>query len=95
MDEMLIPFTQYHLPDGRPDRVEFECDDVDVYNRAKKLLASGYTFDAEVLSTGLVSFTCEKEDDLAAIELSKNGPEVVEKVAALINIAYALMEEKR
>lgn len=84
----LIPFTQYLLPDGRPVQIQYECDDDEVFRKATELLQNGYCFEAEILTTGIVSFTCERGDDLIGIELSQNGPEVVEKVNKLINEAH-------
>jgi hypothetical protein len=68
---MRIPFTQYLLPDGRTKAVYFETDE-EVGEKAKALLEKGCHFDVEILTTGVVSLTCEKDENLLAIELYEN-----------------------
>jgi hypothetical protein len=88
----LIPFTQYLLPDGRKKFIEFECENEEVYNKAKELLSLGYSFDAEILSTGIVSFTCLKDnedDEIIGITLAENDKDVIRAVYELINDVYA------
>lgn len=92
----LIPFTQYLLPHGCKIATEFECESEEVYNKAKELLSLGYSFDAEILSTGIVSFTCVKEDEddeIIGIELAENNEDVVRAVYQLINDVYEERKE--
>ena len=86
---MAIPFTQYILPDGRKKAILIDMPD-DIERMATELIDDGCHFDAEVLMTGVVSFTCERDDDMLSIVLSENGPQVVEKVSKLVNDAHSL-----
>lgn len=58
---MTIPFTQYMRPDGRKNEGGFDRPE-EVEAVARELLAQGVHFDAEVLSTGHLSLTAEKDD---------------------------------
>jgi len=79
----MIEFTQYLLPDGRKKDIFIERPpEIEVI--AKKLIEAGCHFDAEILSTGVISFTCEKEDDVLSIELCENGPAVLTAIDKLI-----------
>jgi len=87
-----IPFTQYLLPNGRRASIEIDMDS-ETEQKAQALIAQGCHFDAEILRTGIVSFTCEKDDlddPCLAIELSPNGPEVVVAVKKLVDDAYKM-----
>ncbi len=55
---MTIPFTQYHLPNGRRTQEEFETDSVAIDRLAQKVIEAGGKFEMEILTTGEVSFTC-------------------------------------
>ena len=83
-----IPFTQYMLPNGARRSATFECNE-ETYAQSKRLLEDGYYFDAEILSTGMVSLTCEEEDRLVNIEVVANGPDVVQAVERLVAESYA------
>ena len=83
-----IEFTQYLLPDGRKRTVYFEATE-DIQKKADVLIAQGCHFDAEILRNGVVSLTCEKRDEILSIELSENGPPIVEAVKSLIENAYS------
>lgn len=88
---MSIPFTQYLRPNGRTKEVMIDMP-ADIELKAGKLIESGCHFDIEVLSTGIISMTCEREDDVLAIRLSTNGPEVPIAVGKLIDDATAKLE---
>lgn len=85
-----IPFTQYMLPDGRPREIKIERSDA-VADKAQQIIDAGYRFEAEVLTTGDVSFTVtgpmpddkEEEGDVD-IEVTSNGPGVFEAVDRLV-----------
>ena len=88
---MSIPFTQYLRPDGRKMSVSIERDPV-VEAKADWLIAKGYLFECEVLTTGDCSFTIvhplrDAEGDLA-IEISTNRPDVLLAVDRLVNDFY-------
>jgi len=55
---MTIPFTQYHLPNGRRTQEEFETDSASIEYLAHKIIEAGGRFEAEILTTGEVSVTC-------------------------------------
>lgn len=78
-----IPFTQYLLPRG-------ERRAVHVYRpyaiaaRAKQILALGYTFECEVLTTSQVSLSITGKNTDVYIEIVNNGPEVLAAVDRLV-----------
>ncbi len=87
---MSIPFTQYLMPDGEIRPVEIEMDN-DIEEKAQALIKLGCHFNIEMLSTGLVSMTCEKddeEDELIAIEICNNNPDVIKAVYKLVSDSY-------
>ena len=55
---MTIPFTQYHLPNGRRSLTEFETDSAAIDALAEKIIEAGGRFEMEILRTGEVSITC-------------------------------------
>ena len=78
-----IPFTQYLLPRG-------ERKAVHVYRpyaitaKARHILALGYTFECEVLTTQQVSLTITGKNTDVYIEIVNNGPEVLTAVDRLV-----------
>ena len=84
----MIEFTQYMLPDGRRKQITMDVPD-EIQTKYDDLRENGYHFDAEILTTGIVSFTCERGDELLGIELSENGPNVVMAVRDLIIKSHA------
>jgi hypothetical protein len=85
---MTIPFTQYILPHGRRRSIEFEAANENVERIAHELIERGCRFEAEILSTGMVSLTCEYPDLTLGIELSPNGPPIVAAVERLVKNAH-------
>ena len=85
---MTIPFTQYLLPAGqrRPTSIDMPLE---VEKLAHELIAAGFHFDIEILMTGMISMTCEKEDDCIAIAVSENGPGIEVHVESLVRNAHA------
>lgn len=83
---MSIPFTQYLRPNGR--RVEVDIDrPEEIERKAQQIIAAGYVFECEHLSTGHASLTIadpEKEEDVA-IEVVMNGPDVPAAVDRLVS----------
>lgn len=83
---MAIPFTQYMRPDGH--RVPQFIDlDATTEEKSANLIAQGFRFEIEVLTTGEVSMTIVHDDygcDVA-IRVCPNGPQVPAKVAEMIN----------
>ena len=84
----MIPFTQYLLPQGITNAIAIDIDDWEVEDKSVELLDNGFTFDAEILRTGFVSFTCERDDEVVSIKLAENGPPVVQAVKDLVNDSY-------
>lgn len=84
-DEAMMPvhFTQYLTPDGRR-RSAIVLRPTHVAQKAQELLDAGLHLEAEVLSTGEVSFTIASNDEDLAIELAQNGPDVPKAVDKLI-----------
>ena len=80
---MSIPFTQYTLPDGRKSKVVIDMP-ANIEKIAHALIERGCHFDVEMLSTGLISMTCEKDGDLLAIEVCLNNEKVVAGVENII-----------
>jgi hypothetical protein len=70
-----IEFTQYLRPDGRRASVAIERP-VAIVDLADAIIARGYRFECEHLTTGHASFTITNEEGDAAIEVVPNGPEV-------------------
>lgn len=58
-----IPFTQYHLPNGRQTQELYEGLPDEVNALAAEWIKAGGKFEVEVLSTGDISFTAGKEVD--------------------------------
>lgn len=86
---MSIPFTQYLRPDGRQKLVEI-ARPAPVEAKARTILAAGYRFEAEHLAVPApfpdVSLTIAdpaREEDVA-IELCRNGPDVLAAIDRLI-----------
>ena len=81
---MAIPFTQFLIPDGRTREVSI-ARSKEVERKAQQILAAGFVFECEHLSTGDVSFTITdgaKGD--VAVEICPNGPAVPEAVDRLV-----------
>jgi len=83
-----IPFTQYLLPNGAKQSTSIEMDD-EISALAGELIAKGYRFECEILTTSDVSLTCVDPKDTGdiAIVICKNGPEVPSAVAKLVRHA--------
>ena len=90
---MLIPFTQYLLPDGETRPMTIELDG-DAANKAEEILDSGkYRFEIEMLRTSQISITCfdtNKEEDVS-IEVCANGPPVVDATVRMIETAHKII----
>lgn len=83
---MSIPFTQYMLPDGRVKKVLI-CMPDEIESRAKALIGDDCRFEIEMLSSGEISMTCERDDEVLSIEVCQNGPDVLLAVERLIDVA--------
>lgn len=91
----MIQFTQFLRPDG-DKRSTLVSRGKDVEEKARRLKEAGLKLEAEILPTGVVSFTVfdpGTEEDIA-IELSPNGPEVGDAVDRLIERAIKWLDER-
>jgi hypothetical protein len=82
---MAIPFTQYLRPDGRRAQVEIDMPE-EIERKAQQIIAAGYVFEVEHLTTGHASLTIadpSKGEDVA-IEVVPNGPAVPDAVERLV-----------
>jgi hypothetical protein len=81
---MSIPFTQFMRPSGRPKPVLIDRP-ADIETQAGRLIAAGCRFECEVLTTGEVSFTIQRNaDEVVACEICPNGPKVPAAVDRLV-----------
>jgi len=88
---MEIPFTQFLMPDGRQRPMIIDRPD-DIGEKAKQLLESGCRLEIEMLQTGEISMTVERdrsdgEIDLLAQEICSNGPALPIAIDKLISEA--------
>ena len=68
----MIPFTRYHLPNGRKTQESFPCPE-GFEEYVNRFLGQGGYFEVEILSTGVVSLTAGFPDDGdIAIRICKN-----------------------
>lgn len=79
-----IPFTQFLQPDGRKASVSIERPQA-VMDKAERIIAAGYRFECEMLTTGEVSFTISDDDGDHAIQVCNNDAAVLEAVDRLID----------
>lgn len=86
---MSIRFTQFMLPNGRQKPVTISRSQ-GIEAKADEVVARGGSFEIEVLSTGVVSITCEDHAAEATIShhLCENGPEVPKTVDKVVEEAY-------
>ncbi len=88
---MEIAFTQFLMPDGRKRPMIIDRPD-DIGEKARQLAVSGCRFEIEMLTTGQISMTVERdrsdgEVDVLACEICSNGPPVLIAVDKLISEA--------
>ena len=92
-----IPFTQYHLPNGRKtDEVIDRSPEVEFI--ADAFIESGGRYECEILTTGEVALTAVKEVDGeeldVAIIVCDNGPDIPGKVDELVKRSIAYIRKK-
>lgn len=84
MADSTIQFTQFMRPHGRPNPVSIEVDPL-VAAKARTIVARGFAFECEVLTTGEVSLTItDPEEGDLDIRVVTNGPGVREAVEDLV-----------
>jgi len=86
----VIPFTQFVRPNGR-QRPTFITRPAEIEARAKAIVALGYVFEIEELTTGEASMEVVHAQTKAVLchGLCKNGPAIPATVDDMINHAYA------
>lgn len=80
----LIPFTQYLRPHGKKTLITIDRPQ-SVYDKAMKIIEAGYVFEAEVLTTGMVSLTIGGKHTDVCMELVMNNEAVPAAVDKMIN----------
>jgi len=97
---MEVPFTQFLMPNGRQTQVTIERPD-EICEQAHKLVEAGWRLEIEVLATGTISMTVERdidtdEDEIvcSAHEICNNGPAVPDAVDKLITEATAWVDAR-
>lgn len=78
-----IPFTQFLQPDGRKTATSIVRPQP-IMDKAEQIIAAGFRFECEMLSTGEVSFTISNDDGDHAIQVCNNDAAVLEAVDRLI-----------
>jgi len=89
---MTIPFTQYLQPDGAKRAVVIDMDE-ETETQAKILIDKGCHFDVEILNTGLISLTCEDDEDLISIEICENDASIPHAVRKVVRTAIERTKE--
>lgn len=87
-----IPFTQFMRPNGRAVEVSIERP-AGIAAKAEALIAKGYHFECEVLTTCEISLTIANDDGDLDIEVVSNGPDVPLGVDRLIERNSAAFAE--
>lgn len=83
---MLIPFTQLLRPDGRKQSVTVACShNPELCKKATEILARGFVFECELLTTGQVSLTIATQEEDVAIEICSNNEQVYVALNKLIS----------
>ena len=91
-----IEFTQFFMPNGRSKPTIITRPDA-IGEHANCLIATGCRLEIEMLTTGQISMTVEKDNEdgeinLLAHKVCNNGPEVPENVDELLTDAIANLE---
>lgn len=79
-----IPFTQFLRPNGRRVDVWIERPEP-IVAKAREIIAAGYEFQCEELTTGHAHLTISDGEDDVAGELCMNGPAVPDAVDRLVS----------
>lgn len=83
----LITFTEYVLPRGARKKVSF-LRPPQIEAMAAQLVSAGHHFDMEKLRTGVVSITCENNEDMSSIQLVPDDTELPGLIDKLVKTAY-------
>lgn len=83
-------FTQFIYPNGRKEQVSVKVSD-ELESKAQELIQNGYRFEVEKNpQSGLIYMDCidTKVDHPVSSKFCDDGPEVLVKVAELVNDSY-------
>lgn len=83
-DSLIIPFTQYLLPNGRRINVEFTGATQESFDKAQLIMEATFRFEIEVLNNGMVSATISDHNDDYAQVICANGPEIDDAINKMI-----------
>lgn len=89
---MAIPFTQYLRPDGRRVSVSIERPKR-IELLAQAIIAAGYRFECEHLTTGHASLTVSDDKGDYMHEVVANGPLVPDAVDRLVTRFFERMKK--
>ncbi len=80
-----IVFTQYCLPDGRRRQTSMDVSEATA-RKADEIVAAGFCFEIEILTTGHISATIgEPHEELDIVmKIMDNGPGVREKIEEMV-----------
>lgn len=86
---MSIPFTQFLRPDGKQRAITVDRS-ADIETKARALMAVGFRFEIEELTTLDIYMDCSRpqDDEPIANEISYNGRPVLDAVDRLVSTAY-------
>lgn len=79
-----IPFTRFHLPDGRRSETEIEVTDAE-FVQFEKVRAAGFRMTVELLQNGMVS-QCVEDPELGDFDcvVTANGPQVTVELSKML-----------
>ena len=80
-------FIQYLRPYGNKKEVLVDRPP-EIETKAQTLWENSCRLECEVLTTDEVSLTCERGGETLAIEISPNGPEVLDAVDKVVETAF-------
>jgi hypothetical protein len=95
ISQTAIPFTLYIPPHGRWDTLDYEVSK-EVGKLASELIEAGYHFDAEILRTGEISLTCERngeDEECVAIEIVPKNTIPLAYIETLVRSAHQAVKE--
>ncbi len=90
-----LEFTQHLLPNGRQQKIYTKLSQ-ELYDKAQRVIACGYRFEAEILTTGQVSVTVSHpEHGDVDILIIANGPGIKGAVQQLLGYAKSKLVIKQ
>lgn len=90
---MTIPVTQYLRPNRRKRQLHIECSPEVTEMALTAINRDNAHFTAEELLNGMISLTCEHENNDIAIRLSHNDESVLKAFEEVVRNAFKILEE--